>query len=160
MLVLTFQVGNDRLALDIRRLREVVPRVQLQRAAGSPDWLAGVFIYRGRIIPVLDLHRLLGADECPPLLSSRILLVPLSSPRGESTEEKLVGLLAAGVAEIRDLVPGESLLPPLNAPGEPNLGQTLADRGEILHLIDLDRFLPAAVEDQLAIVPHELRHEP
>src|SRR5215207_737208 len=112
MLVLTFQVGNDRLALDIRRVREVVPRVQLDRSAGSPAWLAGMFVYRGRVVPVIDLHRLLGAGECPPHLSSRIILVPLGfCPVGTPTaptaaelaDEHLVGLLAARVADIREV---------------------------------------------------------
>src|SRR5579883_3328716 len=95
MLALTFQIGPNRLALDVRRAREVVPRVHLEPVAGGPDWLAGLFVYRGRVVPVIDLHRLLGAGDCPPHLSSRIILVPL----GE--DGALVGLLAAGVADVR-----------------------------------------------------------
>jgi len=101
MLVLTCQIGDDRLALDVRRVREVVPRVRLQRVAGSPAWLAGVFIYRGSVVPVIDLHRLIGTEECPLRLSSRIILVP---HRVEG-EERLLGLLAAQVADIRELRP-------------------------------------------------------
>ncbi|MBY0229745.1 MAG: chemotaxis protein CheW, partial [Gemmataceae bacterium] len=47
MLALTFQIGDNRLALDIRRVREVVPRVELRRAPSAPAWLAGEFVYRG-----------------------------------------------------------------------------------------------------------------
>ena len=36
MLVLSFQVGSERLALDVRRVREVVPRVCLQRLPRLP----------------------------------------------------------------------------------------------------------------------------
>ncbi len=43
MLVLTFQIGHDRLALDIRRIREVVPRVQLNRVAAAPLGIPGYF---------------------------------------------------------------------------------------------------------------------
>ena len=111
MLVLTFQVGKDRLALDIRRVREVVPRVELARAAGSPAWLAGSFVYRGRVVSVLDLHSLLGAGECPPHLSSRIILVPVGG-------EMLLGLLAAQVADIKEIAPTHSV-PVLTSPGRP-----------------------------------------
>jgi chemotaxis-related protein WspB len=145
MLVLTFQVGDDRLALDIRRVREVVPRVPLQRGAGAPAWLAGMFVYRGRPVPVLDLHQLLGAGECPPHLSSRIVLVPL----GEQGET-LVGLLAAQVADIREVDPSGQALPGLNAPGRPDLGLTLVHDGGILHLLDLDRLLPQPVRNLLS----------
>src|SRR5579871_3177437 len=65
MLALTFQAGPDRVAVDVRRVREVVPRVPLTPAAGTPDWVAGVFVYRGRVVPVIDLYRLTGAGPCP-----------------------------------------------------------------------------------------------
>ena len=58
MLALTFAAGGDRLALDIRRVAEVVPRVRLAPLAGAPAWLAGTFVYRGQVVPVIDLHRL------------------------------------------------------------------------------------------------------
>ena len=36
MLALTFQVGPDRVAVDVRRIREVIPRVRLTPASGAP----------------------------------------------------------------------------------------------------------------------------
>ena len=90
MLALLFQIGSDRLALDVRRIKEVVPRVPLQTLACSPPGLAGTFIYRGRVIPVVDLHRLAGVGECPPHLSSRIILVPQPG----SADGRLLGLLS------------------------------------------------------------------
>src|SRR5215510_6935799 len=102
MLALIFQVGRDKVAVDVRRVREVVPRVRLSPVSGGPQWIAGVFVYRGRVVPVVDLHRLTGAGECPPHLSSRIILLPwpLDAP------ELLVGLLATQVAEIREIRAG------------------------------------------------------
>jgi chemotaxis-related protein WspB len=163
MLVLNFQIGNNRLALDIRRVREVVPRVQLQRVAGSPPWLAGLFVYRGRVLPVVDLHRLLDGGECPPHLSTRIILVALQrredvrnaqpASSHDAGVEALIGLLAAQVADIHEVaVPGQPL-PAINAPGQPDLGVTLVDSAGILHLIELDRLLPAPVQNLLAVLP-------
>jgi chemotaxis-related protein WspB len=157
MLVLTFQIGGNQLALDIHRVREVAPRVQLRRPPGAPGWLAGLFVYRGRVVPVLDLHRLLDAGECPPHLSSRIILVPLAPSEAAATAagEPLLGLLAAGVSDVRDVQPDGQPLPALNAPGAPDLGLTLVDGGGILHLIDLDRLLPGPVRQLLSTLPAE-----
>ena len=58
MLALTFQVGADRVAVDIRRVREVVPRVRLPPATARRRGWPGVFVYRGRVVPVVDLHAL------------------------------------------------------------------------------------------------------
>jgi chemotaxis-related protein WspB len=149
MFVLTFQIGDDRLALDARRVKEVVPRVRLQGVAGGPAWLAGVFVYRGRVVPVLDLHRLAGAGACPPHLSSRIILVPY--PPG--ADDSFLGLLAAQVADLRRLdVPAHPPLS-LSAPGQPDLGPVLADGNASVRLLDLDRLLPAPVREQLAALP-------
>ncbi|MEI7686571.1 MAG: chemotaxis protein CheW, partial [Planctomycetota bacterium] len=108
MLALTFQIGDEKLAIDIRRVREVVPRVRLLRVSGNPHWQAGVFVYRGEVVPVIDLHRLAGAEPCPPHLSSRIILI--AARRGES-EERLVGLLASQVADTRELPAQERPIP-------------------------------------------------
>ena len=135
MLVLTFQIGDNRLALDIRRVREVVPRVELKRSPTGPAWLAGLFVYRGQAVPVVDLHRLLGGGECPPHLSSRIILVPRVDADGT---ESLLGLLAAQVADLREVEPGHA-----PARGDTSgLGSPLVDRDGIIHLLDLDRLIP------------------
>jgi chemotaxis-related protein WspB len=152
MLVLTFQVGSDRLALDVGRVREVVPRVRLQRVASCPAWLAGVFIYRGRVVPVIDLHRLTGAGECPPHLSTRIILVPYLL----DGQERLLGLLASQVAAVREMQLPTQAPPRLVAPGQPDLGPVLVDGREIVHLVDLDLLLPDSYQRQVALVPREL----
>jgi chemotaxis-related protein WspB len=136
MLALIFQAGRDRVAVDVRRVREVVPRVRLSAVNGGPLWMAGVFVYRGRVVPVVDLHRLIGAGECPPHLSSRIVLMPwpLDVP------ESLVGLLATQVAEIREVRAG--LVQPMpSEAGRPGLGPALPDGAGVLRILDPDWLL-------------------
>lgn len=136
MLALTLQVGPARVAVDIARVREVVPRVRLTTVTGGPPWLAGQFIYRGMVVPVIDLHRLMGSGECPLHLSSRIILLP-DSPRGA---ESLVGLLATQVADVRDI--RTSQLPPAAAlTDRPGLGPAIPDGAGVLHLLDPDSLL-------------------
>jgi chemotaxis-related protein WspB len=152
MLVLTFQIGSNRLALDVRRVREVVPRVRLQPIGSAPAWLPGVFIYRGGVVPVIDLHRLLGAGECPPHLSTRIILVS----HARAGVEQLLGLLATQVADIRDVPAPAPSTASLTIAGEPDLGPVLVDGREIVHLVEVGRLLPESYQRQLAIDPAEL----
>jgi chemotaxis-related protein WspB len=145
MLALTFQVGPDRVAVDVCRVREVVPRVRLAPVAGGPDWVAGAFVYRGRVVPVVDLHRLAGHGECPGQLSSRIVLLPVPG----ADPDALVGLLATQVANVRDLTV------PVNAPPgppSPSLGQAVADGETILRVLDPDRFLAFVAPTALSAV--------
>jgi chemotaxis-related protein WspB len=154
MLVLTFHVGAHRAAIDIRRVEEVIPRVRLQPLPGGPYWVAGLFVHRGRAIPVLDLHRLLDQGECPHHLSSRIILVPVRT----ADRTLLVGWLAARVADIREL-PADRLpdagAAPAGGAGASNvdLGPVLVDERGILHVVDPDRLLPESSWGPLLALP-------
>jgi chemotaxis-related protein WspB len=146
MLVLTFQVGTERLALDTRRIEAVVPRVPLRAVAGAPSWLAGVFVHQGAIVPVVDLHRLAGIGDCPPHLSSRIILVPDPAAGAGG----LVGLLAAQVDKLQEVSP--SAPTSFTESGRADLGPVVAEGKEILRLLDLERLLPDSARRMISSV--------
>src|SRR5438876_12301717 len=89
MLVLMCQAGGQRYAVDARAVAQVVPRVQLEAVAGVPEWLAGLCVCRGQVVPVVDLCRLIADHPCPRRWSNRVLL--LSVPLRQSS--RLCGLL-------------------------------------------------------------------
>jgi chemotaxis-related protein WspB len=144
MRVLTFYVGPDRLALPLAHIIAVVPRVPLYRPGDAPVWLAGLLRHRGRAVPVIDLHRLVGCGTCPDALSSRIILVPAPSGRGD-----LLGLLAAEVADIRDLPEDAPQVAGFSAPGSPELGPLVVEKNEICRLLDVARLLPESEQRRL-----------
>ncbi|WP_020472121.1 chemotaxis protein CheW [Zavarzinella formosa] len=150
MLALTFQIGPNRLALGVREIKEVVPRVNLKPAPFGPSWLAGVFVYRGQVVPVVDLHKLIAVGNCPDFLSSRIILVPLpGDPR-----ERLIGLLAGQVADIRELPSMGNGSSGNSDSSRPDLGPVIVDAEGIMHLAVLDRVIPAAYRQQLSALCH------
>jgi chemotaxis-related protein WspB len=138
MLVLTFNAAGEPVGVDIRRVREVIPRVHVKTVTGSPAWLAGVFVYHGRVVPVVDLHRLTGHTDCPLHLSSRIILLPLSAAHGGA----LVGLLASQVADLKDVTAPPAPVDPPAADGI-DLGPLVADDRGVIRLLDPDRLFPA-----------------
>ena len=58
MLFLVFQLGKDRYALEARRVVEVVPLLGLKKVPQAPKAVAGIFNYRGRPVPAIDLCQL------------------------------------------------------------------------------------------------------
>lgn len=86
MLMLLFYIGDDRYALEGSRVVEVVPRVALKTLHHAPEYIPGLFNYRSRFVPVIDLCHLIQGTPCRPLLSSRIILVNYrqDSPEGDS----------------------------------------------------------------------------
>jgi chemotaxis-related protein WspB len=88
----------------------------------------------------VDLHRLAGAGDCPPYLSSRIVLI--RRPGGDS--EQLLGLLAAQVADLRELTDATA------GGTTTGLGRVLADGTGVLQLIEPERLLPDEARALLA----------
>ena len=60
MFILRFQVGGESFAVDSRRIVEVTPRANLRPLPHAPAYLVGLLHYRGQVVPVVDLNRLLG----------------------------------------------------------------------------------------------------
>jgi chemotaxis-related protein WspB len=146
MLLLLFQIGHERVGLDIHSVREVVPRVRLQPLTGAPPWLAGGFVFRGRVVPVVDLHMLAGLGACPSHLSSRIILVPHGEPAAPGSPEPLMGLLASQVADLREIHPDPAVLAAASTSDSTSgLGVAIADGTGILRLLNPLRLLPSAL---------------
>jgi purine-binding chemotaxis protein CheW len=83
--------GGARYAVDMSAVAEVVPVPVITRLPGVPTWLSGVVNWRGRVLPVVDLRPLAGAQQAPLPTSARLVVL--------SQDELEVGVLA-------DFVPG------------------------------------------------------
>ena len=60
MQLLTFSIAGQPYAIESRRVIEVLPLVSARPLPRAPDYLLGIFTYRGRLLPLVDLARRLG----------------------------------------------------------------------------------------------------
>ncbi len=123
MLILTFTAGGNRYAVDVARVVELVPRVELRIMPHAPGFLAGFLGYRGQVVPVIDLGLLLGAGACPDRLSTRIILVNHApedhNQSGDDRAGKLLGLIAEQVSDLTRVQPEQVAPAPCNCPRPP-----------------------------------------
>jgi len=73
-LFLLFRIGDERYALEAVEIAEVLPRLQLKAIAHAPRWVAGVFVHRGVMIPVIDLAALTFGESAQVRTSTRLVL--------------------------------------------------------------------------------------
>jgi purine-binding chemotaxis protein CheW len=66
MQALLIGLGEDRYAIELTAVREIVPAPALTRLPGAPPAALGVFNLRGAIVPLLDTAALLGLGPGPP----------------------------------------------------------------------------------------------
>ncbi len=96
MLMLLFQAGDHLYAIDSAQVIEVIPIIVLRPLNHVPNYIAGVFNYRGALVPVVDLCRLLHQVDCRSRFSTRIIMVQYTASDG--THHQL-GLKAERVTE-------------------------------------------------------------
>ncbi|HKM56969.1 MAG TPA: chemotaxis protein CheW [Isosphaeraceae bacterium] len=172
MFLLTFRAAQNLYAVDVARVVEVVPRVELRGLPYAPAFFAGLFDYRGTVTPVVDLGLLLGSEACPDRLSTRIIVAncapancgprePLALPGRAVTEEetiagsqlveplrdrrRIIGLIAEQVSEVVSIEPGQVISPPIQLPQAPYLGAIVTIDQAMVQLIAPDKLLPASL---------------
>lgn len=110
--IIEFQLGQQRLACEERWVAEVFRPREIMPIPGAPAPLAGLVNRRGTILPVLDLHPLLGLPETPEEAQPIVLVV--------ADEGSQFGFSAALVRVARK-VSRSSLAPPPATWPEPAL---------------------------------------
>ena len=96
MLLLLFHLGDERYAIDGTKVVEIIPQVLLRKLYQAPKYVAGVFNYRSKIVPGIDLCYLIGEYPCRHCLSTRIIIVNYPMPDGTT---RYLGLMAERVTD-------------------------------------------------------------
>ncbi|MBP0002070.1 MAG: chemotaxis protein CheW [Cyanobacteria bacterium SID2] len=150
MLFLIFYAGDDRYAIESSRVVEIVPRVILRKLHHAPDYVAGVFNYRGTIVPVIDLCHLIQNTPSRPYLSTRIVMV---NYRGKNNIDRLLGLMAERVTETLNQLDTKVTSSGMKVDTSPYLGDMILDRSGTIQCIRLDYLLSET--EQINLLPME-----
>lgn len=138
MLMLLFYTGNDLYAIESTRIVEVIPRVALRKVQHVPNYVAGLFNYRGAIIPVIDLCHLIQGNPSQPYLSTRIMIVSHSAVDGKL---QYLGLMAERVTETLNCPASAIRDSSIHVEEAPYLSGTIIDDKRIIQCIQLERLL-------------------
>ncbi len=98
--MLAFRLAQERYAIELREVAEVVPFARCTSVPGGQPHFRGVISLRGDLRPVLDLGSLLAVSENGNCDSGFVLM--LSRPGQE------IGLRVDSIEELRDIRPGDS----------------------------------------------------
>lgn len=146
MLFLLFQLGRDRYALEAGRVLEVLPLLELKPLPGAPRGVAGIFNYRGRPVPAVDLSELTLGQAANERLSTRIIVVNYPDEAGKFQP---LGLIAEHATEIIRRESREFMDTGLKLGAPDYLGPVLMDARGPIQWVREQRLLPENVRDQL-----------
>jgi purine-binding chemotaxis protein CheW len=143
--LVTFSLGDDLLAADVRQVERVVRAVDVTPAPNTPSWLLGLMAYRDSTVPVLDLRSRLELPDGSPSDERRIMIFVAGG-----------GYTAAVVDRVLDVrgVPAEELEPPpplVRGLSREYVRAVFKRDGRIAILLDAERLLSAT--ERLQLVP-------
>lgn len=148
MLMLIFYVGNDLYALDSSQVVEVIPRVSLRKIHQAPDYVAGLFNYRGTIVPVIDLCHLIQGTPSRSHLSTRIIMVNYV---GNNNTQHCFGLMSERITETLKKPDTELVDARVQMNDAPYLGEMIMDEKGMIQRIRLEYLLSES--QQIYLLP-------
>ena len=117
---LTFSLGDETFALDIRSVREIIQHGPLTAVPLMPAFVRGVINLRGAVVPVIDLQARFG--RAPAVAGRKTCVVIFDALHdGERIE---LGLMVDAVSEVVDIA-ADAIEPP------PQFGGTV--RRDFIH---------------------------
>ncbi len=146
MLSILFHIGSDRYALDGRDVVEIIPMVRFKELPRAPDYVLGLFMYRGAAVPVLDLCRMAGKPAARPAMSTRILLVNYAAPDGAT---HILGLVAEKVTDALQVEASSAQPSGVAVKDAPWLGEVDSSAQGLIQRIRVGDLLPAEVRQHL-----------
>jgi chemotaxis-related protein WspB len=155
MLLLMLRVADDLYGIRAGRVAEVVPRVALRPLPHAPELLAGLFDYRGRVVPVVDLGLLMGRRAARDRLSTRIVVVDAAPEHAGARH--LLGLVAEQVSDVKRFDDAQVVFPPMGLEQAPYLGALVRADDGLAQVIEVDRVLTPALRAALFGVQAEAR---
>jgi chemotaxis-related protein WspB len=146
VLLIVFQMGGERYALNSRHVVEIVPLVPFRELPRAPEYVCGLFEYRGQITPVVDLSSLAGKGASQRLLSTRVILVRYLDSRDCV---RVLGLLAERVTDTVEVKESDLRPPGIRIEESKYLRRVFTDPTGIIQCIELEELLPTPVRDIL-----------
>jgi purine-binding chemotaxis protein CheW len=99
---LTFALGEERFAIPVDHVQEVVEFGQVTKVPNAPAYMLGIINLRGRVLPLLDTRLKLGLTATVRTQRSRIMVLDIQTQDDKGLQIGAVVDIAREVVEISD----------------------------------------------------------
>jgi purine-binding chemotaxis protein CheW len=97
---LTFALGDERFAIPVDQVQEVVEFGHVTKVPNAPNYMLGIINLRGRVLPLLDTKLKLGLPQTAVSQKSRIMVLDLQLEDDKNLQIGAMVDLAREVIEI------------------------------------------------------------
>jgi purine-binding chemotaxis protein CheW len=100
---LTFKLDEERFALDVAKVREILDFTTITRVPQTPVYMKGVINLRGSVVPVIDMRLKFGMSLTEKTVDTCIVVVEVVF----ENETIILGALADSVQEVVEMEPDQ-----------------------------------------------------
>lgn len=131
----TFCLADEKYAINVMRVQEIMRVTEITPVPGAPSYVLGIINLRGKVVTVIDTHKRFGLDSITADDSSSIVII--------ETEAHVIGFLVDSVAEVIEMRASEiEVAPNFGNEEAAKYVQGVTERNnELLILVDLNKFL-------------------
>jgi len=148
MLILTMNIGKERYGINTDQITEIIPLINLDRIPMIDKMISGIFNYRGRPTPVIDLCQFFGNKACARNQGSRIIII---EPEVANANSRPIGLIAERVTEVLKCESDNLISSGVKSEITPFLGSIFQHGSEMIQLIDTKHILPISIAKQIFV---------
>jgi purine-binding chemotaxis protein CheW len=109
---LTFSLGDEVFAMDIRSVREIIQHGSMTTVPLMPGFVRGVINLRGAVVPVIDLHARFGRPPAHVGKKTCIVIFDALRTQDDRSERVELGLMVDSVSEVITLDAAQVEPPP------------------------------------------------
>jgi chemotaxis-related protein WspB len=149
MLFVQFTLDNDRYVLDSSQIERMLPLAPLKAMPGVPGWVAGIFEYEGKPVPVIDLAALALGRRSHERLSTRLALVYYPHKSGGGVEQRRLGIVLERATRTLMLDAAAFTHAGIEASDARYLGPLARDPQGLVQWVRVEHLLPEHVQAQL-----------
>ncbi|ESZ53830.1 chew domain protein [Mesorhizobium sp. L103C131B0] len=139
-------MGPDRYLIDVHKIEEVLPYIDVKVLPGAPNGVVGLVSYNGIPIPLIDVTLLALGRPSERLLSTRIVVTRYPADDGE---RRLLGLIAERVTDTIERDPSDFAPFGLEPGTPPYLGPVASDGLEIIQWVKVEALLSEEIRTAL-----------
>jgi purine-binding chemotaxis protein CheW len=106
---LTFVLGEERFAIPVEHVQEVVELGRVTKVPNAPAYMVGIINLRGRILPLLDTKLKLGLSATQRSKKCRIMVLDIPIADEKSLH---IGAMVDVAREVIEILPKDIQAPP------------------------------------------------
>lgn len=142
MLLLGFNISDEKYVIDTANIIEVTPLVRLKKIPGTLHGVSGLLNYHGTSVPIVDISQLCGKDLKIDTLATRIIIVKYLT-------KHILGIKASNVTETLRIDKSKFKEVGIQVNETKFLGDISEHNNKFLQFVNIDQLLTDDIRDCL-----------